>query len=225
MKEMNDFLLNMFTASDEDRRGLMFPYVKNGIVYATNAYALIAIPEDELSIKYNNVYDKFPDIDILFSSFEKEDVSSMNVKMSDIAKELAKARMSVDYNYSKCKGCDGDGSVEWTYEDNSGHIHKLNGNCPVCNGDGVTKEQSQFERVIVNMFKGDDGMECEIDIGGLRYSPNSVYLLFMAALINGYKEIEISYMKDRIGPTLIRLGNIRVYIVEMLKKNMSFKRV
>ena len=48
---MNDFLLNLFTGTDEIRPAMMFPNLENGIVYATDTYALVAIPENELALK------------------------------------------------------------------------------------------------------------------------------------------------------------------------------
>ena len=40
----------------------------------------------------------------------------------------------------ECEECNGSGEVEWEYTDQDGEIHFLDSDCPVCNGDGTTKD-------------------------------------------------------------------------------------
>ena len=68
---MNDFLLNLFTGTDENRPSMMFPNLKNGIVYATDANALVTIPENELALKYGT-NEMYPNAQKLLDDFLKK---------------------------------------------------------------------------------------------------------------------------------------------------------
>ena len=70
---MNDFLLNLFTGTDENRPAMMFPNLVNGIVYATDTHALVAIPENELALKYGT-NEKYPNAQKILDDFSKKEL-------------------------------------------------------------------------------------------------------------------------------------------------------
>ena len=92
---MNDFLLNLFTGTDKISPAIMFPNLENGIVYATDSYALVAIPENELALKYGT-NEKYPNAHKILDDFQKKELKSIRVNVIDLAKELTKARIEVD---------------------------------------------------------------------------------------------------------------------------------
>ena len=209
MKELNDFLLNLYTNSDEARPLMCFPNLENGNVYATDAHALIVVPESELCLKYNT-NEKYPNAQKLIDDIEAKELTSVKAKVSDLVKELTKARLMIDKNSIKCKECDGHGDVEWEYEDKKGSTHYRNEYCPVCNGEGSKETEHQFARVHLEMKLQEDGTYHAIQIGDLYFHPFQLYRLFMVALMNQYETIEIFYDAENYGSCISYIGKIKV---------------
>ena len=217
MKELNDFLLNLFTGNDKLRPVMSFPNLKNGIVYASDAHVLIAVPEAELSLKYKTD-DKFPKAEKLLDEFEKGNLTSINVRVSDIAKELVKARLRVDMDSIKCEECNGSGEVEWEYTTKNYGKHEMTDDCPVCKGDGAFDKTPPFARVQLQMIEDEEtGNLSGISIGELYFHPFQLYRLFMVALIKGRESIEIFFDKEKYGQTITYFDNIKVLVMAMLK--------
>jgi hypothetical protein len=214
MKELNDFLLNLFT-SDKPNPVIAFPNLKNGVVYASDGrYVLIAVPETELSLKYNT-NDKFPKAEELLDNFEKRSLTGINVRVSDLAKELVKARIHVDTDYIKCEECNGSGEVTWEYMTKERDRHEMTNDCPACEGKGEKK--SPFARVQLQMIEDEGtGKLNGISIGELYFHPFQLYRLFMVALIKGYESIEIFFDKEKSFATITYFGNIKVLVMTML---------
>ncbi len=217
MKEMNDFLLNLFTSSDELRPQMMFPNLENGIVTATDSHALIMIPENEVCLKYGT-NPKYPKAEKLVKEFEARDLTSVKVRMQDLAKEISKARLEVDKDSIKCKECGGDGYVDFKYTDKSGYTHSLDGDCPICEGEGIDFINPKFARIRLVQRQDDNGNNCDIVIDDLHFHPFQIYRLFMVALVKGYDEIEIFYDKNKYGQAIAYIGNIKVLIMVLSKK-------
>jgi|GEM_PF-2278566 len=219
MKELNDFLLNMFTGNDSDelRPAMMFPNLKDGIVYATDARVLIAIPETELSLNYKT-NDKYPNAKKLLDNLKNSALTSIRVRVSDLAKELTKARMSVDSASIDCKECDGTGDVEWEYKSKDRMAHNMTADCPVCDGDGSSDIEHPFARIELSMIEDKEtGVSVGIAIGDLYFHPFQLYRLFMVALIKGYESIEIFYNKESYGQTITYFDNIKVLVMAMAR--------
>ena len=218
MKELNDFLLNLFTSSDSIRPYMMFPNLKNGIVYASDGNVLISIPENELTLKYKTD-DKYPNAGKTIEDFESKKLSSIKVKVSDIAKELVKARIQFDRYSVKCKECKGTGEVEWEYTSKDGDRHYKDNDCPECEGDGSSDKTHPFARVSLDMIEDEDtGYRAGISIGELYFHPFQLYRLFMVALIKGCESIEIFFDNKRYGNIIARFGNIKVLVALMTKQ-------
>jgi hypothetical protein len=216
MKEMNDFLLNMFTGADELRPAMTVPNLKNGVVYANDAHVLIAIPEDELSISYPT-NEKYPDTESLLKNrIEKCTVKTV-ARMSDIAKELVRARIEVDKNFLFCEECKGDGVVEWEYESKSGREYTKDEECPVCNGERRKEISHPFARIRLSIIEDSTGNSYGIHIGELYFHPFHLYRLFMVALMHRVEVIEIFSDPDSYGSSIAYFGNIKVLIMLMMK--------
>lgn len=209
MKELNDFLLNLYTGSDENRPLMCFPNTENGNVYATDAHALIVIPESELCLKYGT-NEKYPNAQMLINETEAKELTSISVKVSDLAKELTKARIEVDKDSIKCKECKGSGTVEFEYEDKTGEMHSISGYCPVCDGEGANEKVSKFARIKLSIIEKEDGNYTAIQIGDLYFHPFQLYRLFMVALLNHKEFISINYDAEKYGSCISYIGKIKV---------------
>lgn len=209
MKELNDFLLNLYTSSDENMPAMCFPNMKDGNVYATDSHALFVIPEDELSIKYST-NEKYPDTQKTINNIEAKNLKRIRVKVSDIAKELTKARIEVDKDSIECRECEGSGTVEFEYEDKSGEVHNTDDDCPICDGRGADEKNSKFARIRLTMRETEDGRQAVIHIGSLYFHPFQLYRLFMVALLNQQQTFEILHDEEDYGCCISYIGKAKV---------------
>lgn len=209
MKELNDFLLNLYTSSDEDRPSMCFPNAENGNVYATDAHALIVVPESELCLNYSR-NEKYPNAQKLVDEIEEKQLTSINAKVSEVAKELTKARIEVDKDSIKCKECKGSGTVEFEYSDKQHETHYIDGDCPICDGAGSDEKDSKFARVKLSMIEKEDDKYTAIQIGDLHFHPFQLYRLFMVALLNREEFININYDSENYGSCISYIGKIKV---------------
>lgn len=209
MKELNDFLLNLYTGSDKLRPSMRFPNLENENVYASDGHALIVIPESELCLKYST-NEKYPNAQKLINEIELKELTSIKAKVSDLAKELTKARIEVDKDSIKCKECKGSGAVEFEYEDKAGETHSIDGDCPICDGEGADEKDSKFARIKLSMIEKEDGNYTAIQIGDLYFHPFQLYRLFMVALLNHKQSIEIHYDADNYGSCISYIEKIKV---------------
>ncbi len=217
MKEFNDFLLNLYTGRDEYRPFMYFPNLANGYVHASDSHALIAIPESELCLKYSTD-EKYPNTMKLINEIEANKLTRVKAKVSDLAKELTKARIEVDKDSIKCNECDGNRTVEFNYIDKQNKEYSSNNNCPVCDGDGAgSKEKdNNFARICLSLIEKEDGKRIGIEVGNLYFHPFQLYKLFMVALLNKQESIEIYYDADTLYSCICYINNIKV--VTMLYK-------
>lgn len=206
---MNDFLLNLFTGTDENRPAMMFPNFSNGVVYATDTHALISIPENELMLKYGT-NEKFPNAQKILDNFSKKELQSISVNVVDLAKELTKARIEVDKDSIKCKECEGRGTVEFEYCDKQNETHYIDGDCPICYGEGSDERDSKFARIKLSMIKKEDGTQIAININDLYFHPFQLYRLFMVASLKRIDDFEIMYDPNSYGQVVSLFGNIKV---------------
>ena len=210
MNAINDFLLSLFTSSDEVRKHMMFPNLENGIVSASDGHVLIQIPQSELCLKYNT-HPKYPNVDRVLESYNKgEYTKKVRVKVSDVLKELTEARIEIDKNSIKCEECNGQGEVTCDY---CNHPHE----CEKCDGEGYTYTEKNFARIKFNMIEDEiNGSLCGIDIDELYFHPFQLYRLAMVAICKNIEEFDI-YYKDINGSTVALFGNIKVLIMTMIK--------
>lgn len=211
---MNDFLLNLFTSSDNHRPVMMFPNLSNGIVYASDSHALITIPENELSLKYST-NEMYPNADKILDDFSKKELKSIWVNTSKLGHELTKARIEVDKDSIKCKECKGSGTVEFEYEDKKGESHYIDGDCPICDGEGGSVIDSKFARINLDMIQNEDGSQIGIYIADLYFHPFQLFRLFLAASLKKIDDFQIMYDPNNYGQVVASFGNIRVLIMAM----------
>lgn len=216
MKELNDFLLNLYTSSDDNRPSMCFPNSEKGNVYATDAHALIVIPDSELCLKYST-NEKYPNAQKLINEIEAKELTSVKAKVSELAKELTKARIEVDKDSIKCKECKGSGTVEFEYEDKTRYTHYIDADCPICDGKGSDEKDSKFARIKLSMIEKENDKYTGIQVGDLYFHPFQLYRLFMVALLNKQEIIEIFYDAENYGSCISYIGKIKVLTMLYLR--------
>lgn len=216
MKEINDFLLGMFTCVDEFRPAFASPNLENGVVYATDAHVLIAIPESEVTLSYPT-NDRYPNVSNLLKDATVDCTELTRVKVADIATELLKARIKVDTSFISCDECEGEGVVDWEYKSKSGYEHTMQEECPVCNGKGGSEKNHPFARVRLSEIEDKDGHRRGVYIGDLYFHPFHLYRLFMVALMHHYETIDIYHNPDSYGQTITNFGGIKVLAMMAFK--------
>lgn len=216
MNAINDFLINLFTRNDDHHPVLTVPNLENGYVYASDWHALIAIPENEVSLSYKT-NEKYPNVKNLIDELESKNLESIKVKVETLSGELAKCRLEADRLTLKCKECGGDGNVEWEYQDKSYETHYKTDECPICKGEGDIEINHPFPRITLSSYSDGECNRIRISIGNIDYDPFQIYRLFMVALAKGYKEIEIFYDPSSYGQTIAHFGNIKVFVMAILK--------
>ena len=126
-------LLALFYDSDHFREQIKAPFLSDGYVCATETHRLIMIKPEICNGDYkpNNLHVlkvlNPHDIDITLT------LAKLKKAVGRVAseKEMKTIRPAI-----KCKDCDGDGEVEWSYEDKDGYTHEEYHTCPICNGSG-----------------------------------------------------------------------------------------
>lgn len=131
-------LFDMFVSDNEYRPQIHKPFLQDGYVNATDANILIRIRRDLLRGEYSS-NPKAPTVSKVMTkpNFDK------TVTLEKLEAAIAQCP-SVDEEVEispavECPDCDGDGEVEWTYEDKDFYTHTEYYRCPVCNGSGIVK--------------------------------------------------------------------------------------
>lgn len=209
----NDFILNLFTGTDDSRPALLFPSLEDGTVYASDSNVMIAIPEDELILKYEK-RGGFPNCKKLLADTEEKELTKIKVNVSDLAGELARARLVVDKHLFRCESCEGVGCVEWEFRDTKGKMHANYDTCPVCDGEGKDSRGSMFPRISLEMREDpNNGKAAVINIGQMCFHPFQLYRLFMVAVFKRLEVFEIAYnVGPRFSSMIAHFDNIQVVV-------------
>lgn len=103
-------------------------------VFATNGLILIMMNPSMLSESYEEIeksfiYKVFCDSMEGYFTFEslKKVFESFGMEEEQVVTEEGR----------ECIECEGSGYVEWEYTDQEGKIHYHDGDCPICDGDGI----------------------------------------------------------------------------------------
>lgn len=109
------------------------PLLKHDKVFAADSHKAIYINAEVCQGKYERT-DYF---DIKIPPVEQE----LNISLLSLQKaydSLPKVE-DEEYDQEDCTECDGTGYVEWEYQDEKGHTHFNDFDCPICNGRGFFK--------------------------------------------------------------------------------------
>lgn len=146
--EKSFFSRFVYNGGFTNRDCLRKPFERDGFIYATDTRIMVRVSEDlceekyEISEKPKNI-PPFPNADCCYKLELKELVG--------VIKSIPECEtIAVSGKEAECDECEGDGRVEWTYEDSDGEEHYDYFDCPICGGKGkvATKEYEREERAI-----------------------------------------------------------------------------
>lgn len=126
-------LLGLFYDKEHFREDIRAPFTSDGYVCATETHRLILIKPELCKGEYA------PGKLSIKKVIKPENI---NITLTLVRLKKAVERMSNEKEMKtiqpaiECKDCDGDGEVEWSYEDKNGYTHEEYHTCPICNGSG-----------------------------------------------------------------------------------------
>lgn len=131
-----------------NRACLKKPFERNGFVYASDARIMVRVEKSLCEESYDpqggpKSLPSFPAPESNYKLDLKE--------LIEILKSIPRCEtVAVSGKEAECDECEGDGRVEWTYEDSNGEELYDYFDCPICDGKGKvkTKEIEREERAI-----------------------------------------------------------------------------
>lgn len=201
-------LLSLFYKQEDNLRPYMTaPFLKNGYVCATEAHILIKIKAETLNEEYRKT--EFCNIEWptdncnFFVSLQE-----IETMLSSIPKVEEEKKVGEDIT---CMECDGEGEVEWEYQDKSGHYHYADHECPMCEGSGFESE-SQYVKTGRMIPNG----ECGVQVRRIVIKAEFLEVLSKAMRIIGVDEIRCVH-QDPAKPCIFRVDdNIEIIIMPRL---------
>lgn len=119
------------------------PFFRDGYVYSTDSYIIARVKADLCENQYPTLDEPkrlppFPD-----------KTCGLKIYLDELVKVINSIPESEEIDVSgrkaECDECDGDGRVEWKYEDTDGEEHIKVDDCPICNGRGKVNKKT-YER-------------------------------------------------------------------------------
>lgn len=201
-------LLSLFYKEDNDLRPFMTtPFLKNGYVCATEAHILIRIKAETLRGKYKETEKGNIDWPADNCNFiiSLQEIETMLSSIPQVEEEI---KIGEDI---ECEECNGEGEVEWEYEDKSGRYHYEEHECPICQGNGY--ESRARYKTTGRMIP--DG-ECSIWIRRIAIKAEFLEVLSKAMKIIGVDEVRCVH-QDPAKPCIFRVDdNIEIIIMPRL---------
>ncbi len=117
---------SLFYGNDELRPAFYNPNIWNDKVYATDAHVLIYVDEKEIDFEWSNECEPHNLTTILPTPNILETLNIPDLEQYKSVDELKSVGKDI-----KCSECDGDGKVEWEYEQWTKDFE-----CPKCYGEG-----------------------------------------------------------------------------------------
>lgn len=128
-------LLNLFVADDITCRPMLEkPIEQDGYINATDTHIAIRIPKSKSCLSFKE--GDSPKFARVFPKSNPE----FAISFDSIEKAIAKCKLDINELYETCPDCGGGGTVEWEYTDTHGQKHCIDEECPVCDGDGKSRQ-------------------------------------------------------------------------------------
>lgn len=126
-------LLALFYDSDHFREQIRTPFLSDGYVCATETHRVILIKPEICKGEYkpNNLH--------VLKTLKPQNIN-ITLTLAKLKKAVERVssekEMKIIRPAIKCNDCEGEGEVEWSYEDKDGHTHEEYHTCPICKGSG-----------------------------------------------------------------------------------------
>lgn len=129
-------ILEQICAKDDMREWMSRPFNASGKSMATNGYTLVATPMcGFFDSREDNVKSVYP--------FEKNIWKLIAIQEIKEKLALFPTVDCFDKEEQQCNACYGSGSVDFEFDYGSNTYH-LDGECPVCEGEGITAQKSKI---------------------------------------------------------------------------------
>jgi hypothetical protein len=196
-------ILNLFVSEDKMRDWMLTPFVVGNKVIATNGWALVAFDKSKIDCSSLRILDKSK----LNGTYPlEENINSHNTV--DFLKEcFLKVPLVDDY----CNECKGSGEVTFIYEDSKLKDHKIDGECPICDGFGVCEQEIENP----NGKKVPD-IDAKCVIGNCLFFTNKVELIIKVADL--LKEKYYSHINQTLESraNLFRVGEVEILLMPIM---------
>lgn len=123
--------------SDDLRPALQSPSLENDHVCATDLYKLLRIRRELLTGDYKPI--KGIKVDKILPPCNFDRTISLKLLEKAIEQCSSEAEKELISPEIECPECDGDGEVEWEYQDKDYNSHLAVYDCPVCRGSGILR--------------------------------------------------------------------------------------
>lgn len=193
-----------------NRDCLRKPFERDGFIYASNSMFMVRVAKNLCE----KAYDQSENPKLLPCFPAPECNYKLELKeLIEVLKSIPRRKtVAVSGKDAECDECDGDGRVEWTYEDSDGEEHQEYFDCPICRGKGKvsTKVIGRYERAV--------------SINGTSF--NAGLLSLMAEAINdaGLKSVIIACPAREGHPMLIQFQE-GVYVIIMPTGEKPFQEI
>lgn len=126
-------VLRLFECKDQYRPAMMQPFFQENFVLATDAHKLVCFNKDLLKTIDFESHEKAPNA---LSIIPEENFEILSFKTDYLREKIDELRKMSNEKYlvvnGKCPDCNGDGWVEYEFEDHKGKYHTTEGDCPTC---------------------------------------------------------------------------------------------
>lgn len=138
-KTLIEQIFYMFCSKNDEMRPVINnPFELNGYVYATNAFILIRAKKKDVDFDASKNQHKAPNCEEVMPLHNTTSLLELDHGFLDqykTADEVAYSGKDID-----CPTCDGEGEVEWKFED-----YRRDFECPVCNGSGYQTQKREYK--------------------------------------------------------------------------------
>jgi len=202
-------VLNLYVGNDELRSWINEPFFIENLAIATNARELVFfdknLSEKELNVCGNEnpqlILNNIPEQRNKDYKLNIEEIETYlkNAPKVDVLKTVGKD--------VKCTECDGDGQVEWEYENWTKEF-----DCPKCYGDGYESESRQiptgeFEIDPINL----------VDIKNSRFSIKMIERLLKVKDLLRETEIILVFQEAENMANIFKIGKVEILCMPMRK--------
>ena len=209
LAEVYSDVLNLYVGKDEYRNWLCEPFFIGNLAIATNAHELVFF-EKELSEKELNVCGN-ENPQLILNNIPEQRNQDYKLNIEEIETYLKNAP-KVDVLKTvgediKCTECDGDGQVEWEYNNWTKDF-----DCPKCDGDGYESESKQIPTGEFEI----DGLNL-VDVKNSRFSIKMIERLLKVKDLLLENEITLVFQEAENKANVFKIGKVEILCMPMRK--------
>lgn len=209
LAEVYGDVLNLYIGKDEYRNWLCEPFFIGNLAIATNAHELVFFDKNLSEKELNICGNENPQL--ILNNIPKQRNQDYKLNIEEIETYLRNAP-KVDVLKTvgkdvKCTECDGDGQVEWEYENWTKDF-----DCPKCDGDGYESESRQIPTGEFEI----DGLSL-VDVKNSRFSIKMIERLLKVKNLLSETEITLVFQEAENMANVFKIGKVEILCMPMRK--------